>query len=322
MKKVLAIVLALVMVLSFAACGKSKALADETHEAWVAHGQYLLADGTENSWNGKSSELYEKSALTAIALSDVKKIDQGLYDALSKKDVKYLYTIDLVFGTNDAGWTTNFLKDGKLYRANGSYAFKVAQCTAEVDGSNKVYAEDQWIHDPKTANAEALTPDTLFEPVWQEEADEYGFSWASNPVVTGGAGVYTLVIAQYNNPSAPGAPGYGIGLVLKEAKDGIAYEEIVEYVPADHTYGIVGGFAASDWGNAGADIPMTAAGDNAWTGEVTLKAGEEFKVRADGAWDYSWGNGADNLKAEADGTYVVTITFNSADDVKVEAKLK
>ena len=67
---------------------------------------------------------------------------------------------------------------------------------------------------------------------------------------------------------------------------------------------------------------MTAAGDNAWTGEVTLKAGEEFKVRADGAWDYSWGNGADNLKAEADGTYVVTITFNSADDVKVEAKLK
>ncbi|MBO4818522.1 MAG: hypothetical protein J5528_00130 [Firmicutes bacterium] len=320
MKKVLAIVLALVMVLSFAACGKSKALADDTHEAWVAHGQYLLADGTENSWGGKATEVYEKSALTAISLDDVKKIDQALYDVLSKKDVKYLYTIDLIFGTNDAGWSAKFVKDGKVCKANGSYAFKVAQCTAEVDGSNKVYSEDQWISDPKTAYVEALTPDTVFYPTWQEEADEYGLSWADNPVVTGGAGLYTLVIAQYTNASAPGAPGYGVGLVLKEAKEGIPYVE--GFVPADHTFGIVGGFAASDWGNAGADVPMTQASDNSWTGEVTLKAGDEFKVRADGAWNDSWGNGADNLKAEADGTYVVTITFNGGDDVVVEAKLK
>ena len=54
-----------------------------------------------------------------------------------------------------------------------------------------------------------------------------------------------------------------------------------------------------------------------WAGEVELTAGTEFKVRADGAWDYSWGNGADNLVAEADGTYKVTIVFNSADDVVV-----
>ena len=315
MKKVLAIVLALVMVLSFAACG-AKALADDTHEAWVAHGQYLLADGTENSWNGKSSELYEKSALKAISLKDVKKIDQALYDALSKKDVKYLYTIDLVFGTNDAGWTTNFLKDGKLYKANGSYAFKVAQCTAEVDGSNKVYAEDQWISDPKTAYAESLTPDTLFYPAWQEEPDENGFDWSQNPVCIGGAGLYTLVIAQYTNASAPGAPGYGVALILKEAKEGIPYVE--GFVPADHTYGIIGSFEGSGWNS---DVAMEAAGENSWTGEVTLKAGDEFKVRADGAWNDSWGDGEGNLVAEADGTYVVTITFDG-DNATVEAKLK
>ncbi len=324
MKKIVVALLTLVMLFSVVACGqggskKAEPLADEGHAAWVAHGQFKLADGTENSWNGKDTALYEASSLTAIALEDVKAIDEGLYTALSGKDVKYLYTIDLLFGTNDAGWTTNFLKDGKLYRANGSYAFKIAQCTVDVDGDNKVYAEDQWISDPKTAHAESLTADTLFMPVWQEEADEYGFSWASNPVVTGGAGLYTLVIAQYNNASSPEQAGFGIGLVLKEAKDGQAYEEILEFVPADHTYGIVGGFEGSDWAT---DVAMTDNGDGSWTGEVTLKANDEFKVRADGAWDYSWGaeDGA-NLVAEADGTYVVTITFDGGEAaVTVTAK--
>ncbi|MBR3393800.1 MAG: hypothetical protein IKG51_06795 [Firmicutes bacterium] len=319
MKKVLVFLLAAAMVLSLTACsgGSSSPLKDEGHAAWVSHGQFLLADGTENSWNGKATELYEKSALEAIALKDVKAISEDLFKALEGKDVKYLYKTELIFGTNDAGWTTNFLKDGKLYRANGSYAFKVAQCTVDVDGDNKVYAEDQWISDPKTAYAESLTPDTVWYPIWQEEPDEYGFSWASNPVVTGGSGVYTLVIAQYNSVSAAGNPGYGVGLVLKEAKDGIPYEEILEYVPADHTYGIIGGF--NDWNG---DVAMEKTADNTWVGEVELTAGTEFKVRADGAWDYSWGNGADNLVAEEDGTYEVTIVFNSADDVTVTAVKK
>lgn len=317
MKKVLVFLLAAAMVLSLTACSGGSPLKDEGHAAWVSHGQFLLADGTENSWNGKATELYEKSALEAIALKDVKAISEDLFKALEGKDVKYLYKTELIFGTNDAGWTTNFLKDGKLYRANGSYAFKVAQCTVDVDGDNKVYAEDQWISDPKTAYVESLTPDTVWYPIWQEEPDEYGFSWASNPVVTGGSGVYTLVIAQYNSVSAAGNPGYGVGLVLKEAKDGIPYEEILEYVPADHTYGIIGGF--NDWNG---DVAMEKTADNTWVGEVELTAGTEFKVRADGAWDYSWGNGADNLVAEEDGTYEVTIVFNSADDVSVTAVKK
>ena len=311
MKKLVASLLVAVMVLAMAACSQPKPqpLKDDTHESWVAHGQFLLADGTANAWNGKDSDLYEKSALTAIALEDVKAIDQSLYDTLSKKEVKYLYKIDLLFGTNDAGWTTDAMIDGKKYHANGSYAFKIAQCSVEADGDTKVYSEDQWISDPKTAHAESLTPATMFMPVWQEEADENGFSWASNPVVIGGSGLYTLVIAQYKNASDPKTPGYGIGLVLKEKKEGIAYEEVVEYVPADHTYGIIGSFAGSDWST---DTAMEKTGDNTWAGEVTLKAGDEFKVRADGDWTYSWGNGGDNMKCEKDGTYVVTITFEGS----------
>ena len=325
MKKVAVILLAVLMVVSLAACAKPAApLADEGHAAWVAHGQYLLADGTQNGWGGKDTAVYEKSALKAISLNDVKAIDSAVYDALSKKEVKYLYTIDLIFGTNDAEWSTKCMINGKVYNANGSYAVKVAQCTVDADGDNKVYSEDQWISDPKTAYVEVLTPATLFMPAWQEAADENGFTWADNPVVIGGAGLYTLIIAQYNNASSPEQPGFGMALILKEAKEGLAYEEVNEFVPADHTYGIVGSFAGSNWGNDGEDVAMTAAGDNVWSGEVELKAGDEFKVRADNAWNpgADWGDaeGA-NFKAEADGTYVVTITFEGAvGTVTVEAK--
>lgn len=344
MKKALVILLAALMVLSLAACKKpapsnegnqdqtqtqnpeqnqpdtSVVLEDTNHAAWVAHGQYLLIDGTENSWNGKDTEIYEASALKAISLDDVKAIDPALFDTLCAKDVKYLYTIDLVFGTNDAGWPTNCMIDGKLNKANGSYAFKIAQCTVDVDGDNKVYAEDQWISDPKTAYAESLTPATLFMPVWQEESDENGFSWASNPVVIGGAGVYTLIVAQYKTVSAAGTPGYGIALIQKEQREGIPYEEIIPFVATDHTYGIVGSFEGSNWGE-GADIEMTADGENSWTGEVDLKAGDEFKVRADSDWTYNWGNEGENFKCEADGTYVVTITFDGeTPTVTVNAK--
>ena len=333
MKKIFVAMLAVVMLFSLIACGQggntpankpdevsTTVLADEGHDAWVAHGQYKLADGTDNSWGGKDSALYEASSLKAISLADAKAISEGVYTALAGKDVKYLYTIDLLFGTNDAGWNAKFFKDGKMYNANGSYAFKVAQCIKDVDGDNTVYSEDQWISDPKTAHVEALTPDTLFMPAWQEAADEHGFSWADNPVVTGGAGLYTLVIAQYANASSAEQAGYGIALVLKEAKDGIAYEEIVEFVPADHTYGIVGSF--NGWGE-NPDVAMTDNGDGTWTGEVELKAGDEFKVRADGNWDVKdWGPAeGGNFVAEADGTYVVTLTFDGANGtVNVTAK--
>lgn len=327
MKKLLTLLLAIVIVLTLVSCGakeepKAEVLADTTHELWVAHGQYLLADGTQNGWNGKDTAVYEKSALKAISLDDVKAISTDLYTALSGKEVKYLYTIDLIFGTNDAGWSSRFVKDGKLYNANGSYCFKIAQCTSDVDGDTKVYAEEQWISDPKTAYVESLTPATAFYPTWQEEKDENGFSWADNPVVTGGAGLYTLVIAQYKTVSAAGQPGFGVGLVLKEAKEGIAYEEIKTWVPGDHTYGVIGSFEGSGWAT---DAAMTASGDKTWTAEVTLAAGNEFKVRADGAWDNSWGsdgfNGA-NFVCEADGTYVVTITFDGAGNGTVTATAK
>ena len=335
MKKVFAILLVALMVISLVACAKTEPepapeptvteapapepepvpepepepvaepLVDPNHELWSILGNQLLPDGTPNGWGDKDSEIFEKSALTAITLEDVKAIDEAVYEALAAKEIKYLYVGEILVGTNDAGWTTKCLIDGKLFKANGSYAIKVGQCTVDIDGDLKVYSVDQWISDPKTAYVEVLTPATLFMPVWQEEKDENGFSWSDNPAVIGGAGLYTVIVAQYKNASSADAAGFGMALVLKEAKEGIAYEEILEWVAADHTYGIIGAF--NEWS---ADVAMEADGENTWKGEVELTAGQEFKVRADGAWDFSWGaEDGSNCKAEADGTYIVTITF-------------
>ena len=63
---------------------------------------------------------------------------------------------------------------------------------------------------------------------------------------------------------------------------------------------------------------MFVKDDGLWRGVVVLHAGDEFKVRANGAWDLNYGitdgaaalNGG-NIVAEADGTYLVTLDPNA-----------
>lgn len=102
------------------------------------------------------------------------------------------------------------------------------------------------------------------------------------------------------------------------------------------TIGLIGGF--NGWGSS---LPMTeqinGPKDLKYVGEVTLKAGEEFKFRANDGWDINLGddpnvgiydilmgvsnrsNGrvealtpnGDNLKVDEDGTYIVTLDLSN-----------
>ena len=336
-KRIFLVALASLAVVGMTSCGYDKKVREDSEATWVMHGQYLLSDGeTVNGWNGKKNELYEASKMTATSVAEVAEYAQEVADVLKGKSIKYLYAGEAVFGLNDAGWTTNFLIGEDLYQANGSYAFKTARCL--YDAAEDVYAEDQWIPDPKTANVESLTPDTFFVPVWQEAADRFGFSWTSNPVVIGGAGKYKMIVAQYTDISAAGVPGYGIAAVKLE--DGAENEKAQKYVkleefkPADHTFGVVGSFADSGWAD-GKDVAMTKSADGkSYSAEVELVAGNEFKVRADGAWASSWAPSAavegvitiakgGNAVAAVDGTYIVTISnFGFAGTATVTVKLK
>ena len=336
-KRIFLVALASLAVVGMTSCGYDKKVREDSEATWVMHGQYLLSDGeTVNGWNGKTNELYEASKMTATSVAEVAEYAQEVADVLKGKSIKYLYAGEAVFGLNDAGWTANFLIGEDLYQANGSYAFKVARCL--YDAAEDVYAEDQWIPDPKTANVESLTPDTFFLPVWQETPDRFGFSWTSNPVVIGGAGKYKMIVAQYTDVSAAGVPGYGIAAVKLE--DGAENEKAQKYVkleefkPADHTFGVVGSFAASGWAD-GKDVAMTKSADGkSYSAEVELVAGNEFKVRADGAWKFSWAPSkavtgvitiaeGGNAVAAVDGTYVVTISnFGFAGTATVTVSLK
>lgn len=82
------------------------------------------------------------------------------------------------------------------------------------------------------------------------------------------------------------------------------------------SWGIVGGFAASNWAD-GQDVIMTPdANKQVWTATVTFAAGDEFKFRADGGWDIQYAGDIDNLEcsggalnlvAPGAGTYEVTL---------------
>ena len=78
---------------------------------------------------------------------------------------------------------------------------------------------------------------------------------------------------------------------------------------------VIGGFEGSSWST---DINMTEIAEGVWESDpIALKAGDEFKVRANADWAVNFGitEGATvqdggNIKVEADGTYVITLDLS------------
>ncbi|MBR5432255.1 MAG: hypothetical protein IK119_07750, partial [Bacteroidales bacterium] len=72
---------------------------------------------------------------------------------------------------------------------------------------------------------------------------------------------------------------------------------------------VIGGICGTTWDT---DFAMTEVSPGVWKSndKLDLKAGEELKCRQGKAWDASWGNGTDNFKVEADGSYTVVLTLS------------
>ena len=79
-----------------------------------------------------------------------------------------------------------------------------------------------------------------------------------------------------------------------------------------NAWGVIGGIMGTSWDT---DFAMTEGPDGTYTSDVlTLKAGEEFKVRQGASWDVNFGvefNGA-NIVVEADGNYKVQLVWDGA----------
>ena len=324
-KKLLTGLLAVSCLVGLSSCGgySKEVLADAEHHSWVIHGNNEIKDENgewiANGWNGKDSALYKASAMTPTSVRAVSEVSEEVAAKLDTKNLKNLYMGEVRLGCLASGWTSNAIKaDGKIYQRDGSYCLKAAIMDYIEEDDN--YSEFQWISDPKTAHVESLTPETLFYPVWQETADANGFSWKSDPVCIGEAGVYTFIVAQYTEASAPGVPGYGAALVLKEAGTAAKEDVVIETPFADLSkanVGIIGGFADNNWAS---DVAKLTYSDGKLVGTVTVAEGTSFKFRANDAWDASWGfaslaTNADfeddggNIKAKVAGTYNVEMTI-------------
>lgn len=298
-----------------------KVLKDEESAGWVLHGQIKLADGTDNGWNGKDKELYDKSMMKAVSIKEVSEIDIELARTLNGKNVKFLYMYEgAQLGVSDAGWTAKFHDATDFYQANGSYVFKAAKVS--YDSEDEVYAEELWMPDPKKSHAEALT-NNVFIPTWQEKADEWGFSWANDLCVTGGAGKYTIIYAQYDVVQSATVPGFGLAAIKTEAATGgQEYVKLDKFNPAEHTLGLVGSF--NGWG-AEADVALTLS-EGKYVADLTIAGEEQVKVRADSDWANNWGFSAvdtdascaeavdadGNIKLTAAGTYHFAVSFSVA----------
>ena len=91
--------------------------------------------------------------------------------------------------------------------------------------------------------------------------------------------------------------------------DFMVSEEGVEIGYGKSSWGVIGSFEGSSWGT---DVAMTEKEPGVYVSEpIALKAGDEFKVRADGDWAVNFGldmeMGGKNISVEADGNYIVTL---------------
>ena len=260
----------------------AKVLEDKTYESFNVFGNNKVVQGEEdvdNDWAVK-----EFNGMTAISLKDAKALNADLGAELAKKEIKGLYKFEgLVLGTRDAGWQTDVMKGTEKVKVNGSYCFKACGCDKNED--------EEWVktcHFPSAeCHGESLTPATLFITGNMSADAVDGFDHNSNPVALE-AGVYTVVLATYK--AAVGEMGIQCGLGLVKTGEREAIKEAESY-PITQV-GAIG--VNGDWEH---DVVLTKDG-NKFDGEVTLTAAGEFKVRFNGAWDYSLGAGA-----LADGQY-------------------
>ncbi|MCR5184569.1 MAG: hypothetical protein K6C32_00590 [Bacilli bacterium] len=267
MKKLFSIALGVLMAAGLAACGGTK-FSDKVLSAGEGHSVHY-AGAVTGGWTATDA-----NAMEATSVAKVAEADKAVAKKLAKHKLDWLYIKEgLTYGVESGGWKANFKKDGKVYQADASYTVKAIWVDADE--------AQQWVSDPKTAHAEALN-DNVFFPTWQEDADADGFAWDQNPVVTGGAGVYTLVVAKYTRTSTAKDAGYAMALIKTEDKEGIAYEKQFVF---DH-YRLVG--SINSWNNNDTAAAVQFDKDNNQL-EYTFAVDDQFKViQADAEGNGTW----------------------------------
>ena len=313
MKKVLSVLLTLALTVTLFGCNKKAKFSDEVLKDSEKVG-YCLAGPEQNYVGSEENKLAWAPAdacmLTATSLAEVAKLDEALATKLQEKGVKALYMIS---GFEVGKVAANYPKlaykeDGSLVQVDGSLTFKVIGVAYDSETEKNV--TDGW-YPSAEIYGESLTPSVLWYPAHSSVLDENGLDHNSDPVVIAGAGTYTVVFAVYK----AAVNGSLFGTAMIQTKANAEGQQPQAVVPVAVTSMGVIGYLNWDADNA----TLTKGADGAWSGNITVEAGQSFKVRANGAWDFNWGFGdltaanaafeenEGNIKALVAGTYKVTI---------------
>ncbi|MBO7306465.1 MAG: hypothetical protein J6U59_00375 [Alistipes sp.] len=186
-------------------------------------------------------------------------------------------------------------KDYVLYTTETENLF-VAKEVKIQSGAFKIRANNDWNDANKNYGLE--NPGNIY-------ADKY------YSVITGSGsqnitpmeyGTYDVYFDLTNKRVALMTPGKAYA----EAEDGGKPVQIIAGLK-DHTWGLIGSFAGSDWGK---DVATTVEGDWAVAKNVTIAKNNEFKFRADGDWALSYGSACD---VNVGNTYT---TYNNGGNMK------
>ena len=235
-----------------------------------------------------------------------------------------------------ASWDVNFGADGNLNGPN---------VAVEEDG---LYVITLTIVDEATGNItlEKVGEPTAAAPVVEKTEEELNAwsvigslcdtSWDTDfPMAEVSEGVFKSGVLELKagdelkcRQGADWAVNYGIdgadGANLVVEEDG-AYVVVLDLAAgtvsieaAEHSWGVVG--SMTGWGGD-PDFAMTEVSDGVFESEaITLKAGDELKVRQDSDWGVNYGtDGRDgaNLKVEADGSYIVVLDI-AAESISIK----
>ena len=117
----------------------------------------------------------------------------------------------------------------------------------------------------------------------------------------------------------------GKGIVASDGSEGALEELLLRYKKAcasvfdwrspddgEEVYSVIGGFSGSDWYN---DYDMVLQSDGRYYkyAHLSLKSGDQFKVRRDHSWDVNYGQNGEldgiSVVVEEDGDYTITFDY-------------
>ena len=219
MKRIFKTLFSLLVVLGLVsvaiACDKTQ---EQSAEPADDNTSYHVVGGHLNDW----SNYTDANKMTKISAEDLGALKSKLLD----KEITAVLKLEGREFNADFAWTTPAYVNEKSVSLDGGYTVKVVY--AEYDAADDTTFAKQWCPDPKTACVQNLTPESLFIPKWVEtpaEGEEHLGKWDQNPVITSGAGEYTIYFVEYAGVNTADSPKYAMAAVkTKEVAENIRKE--------------------------------------------------------------------------------------------------